>query len=235
MKKFKMMSLVTIAILVTVISCSTTPKPAVEKVLTAEEQEKLTPDSVIQALKDGNKRFAEGEMTVRDHTQQVRASVKGQFPKAIVLSCVDSRVPVEDVFDRGIGDLFVARVAGNFVNKDIIGSMEFATKVAGAKLILVMGHEHCGAVKAAINNVQLGSISSLVKAIKPAVRMSKNFEGEKTVENPDYVHHVCENNVVNTVNEIRKRSKIIKQLEKDKKIKIIGAIYNMDSGLVNFL
>ena len=209
-------------------------KPVVEKILTKEEQDKLTPDSVLEALREGNKRFVTGNLTIRDHNEQVRKSVQGQYPKAIVLSCVDSRVPVEDVFDRGIGDLFVARVAGNFVNEDILGSMEFATKIAGAKLILVMGHEHCGAVKAAINNVQLGNITSLVNNIKPAVKISGKFEGEKSADNPQYVHEVCQNNVHNTVSQIRKRSSIIKNLEKEGKIKIVGAMYDMDSGKVEF-
>lgn len=133
-------------------------EPLVERVLTAEEQAALTPDEVIQILEEGNKRFVNNDLTKRNHSAQVRKSTYGQYPKAIVLSCVDSRVPVEDILDQGIGDIFVARVAGNFVNEDILGSMEFACKVAGAKLVLVMGHEHCGAVKAAVDDVKLGNI-----------------------------------------------------------------------------
>ena len=124
-------------------------KGLVQEVLTKEQQDALTPDAVITSFKDGNERFLNNDLTARDHSAQVRNSTLSQFPKAIVLSCVDSRVPVEDVFDRGIGDIFVARVAGNFVNEDILGSMEFACKVSRSKVILVMGHEHCGAVKAA--------------------------------------------------------------------------------------
>jgi len=134
----------------------------VENVLTKEEQDALTPDMVIQSLKEGNGRFTRNDLTARDHSAQVRDAVKAQYPKAIVLSCVDSRVPVEDVFDRGIGDIFVARVAGNFVNEDILGSMEFACKVAGSKLVMVMGHEHCGAVKAAVDDVKLGNITPML-------------------------------------------------------------------------
>jgi len=141
----------------------------VENVLTKEEQDALTPDMVIQSLKEGNGRFTRNDLTARDHSAQVRDAVKAQYPKAIVLSCVDSRVPVEDVFDRGIGDIFVARVAGNFVNEDILGSMEFACKVAGSKLVMVMGHEHCGAVKAAVDDVKLGNITPMLTKIKPAV------------------------------------------------------------------
>ena len=136
----------------------------------------------------------------------------------------------------GIGDIFVARVAGNFVNEDILGSMEFATKVAGAKLVLVLGHEHCGAVKAAIDKVDLGNISSLVKNISPAVEKAKmSYKGEQSSKNPEFVHEVCQHNVLHTISEIRKRSEILKDLEKSGQIKIIGAIYDMDSGKVDFL
>ena len=207
-----------------------------QNVLTYEEQQKLTPDLVIEIFKDGNKRFVKGNQTIRDHNYQVRKTASGQYPKAIVLSCVDSRVPVEDVFDMGIGDIFVARVAGNFVNEDILGSMEFATKVAGAKLVLVLGHEHCGAVKAAIDKVDLGNISSLVKNISPAVEKAKmSYKGEQSSKNPEFVHEVCQHNVLHTISEIRKRSEILKDLEKSGQIKIIGAIYDMDSGKVDFL
>lgn len=150
----------------------------VEEVLTKEEQEALTPDMVIQSFKEGNGRFMRNDLTARDHSEQVRKSTNAQYPKAIVLSCVDSRVPVEDVFDRGIGDIFVARVAGNFANEDILGSMEFACKVSGSKLILVMGHEHCGAVKAAIDNVELGNITPMLSKIKPAVE-KVSYNGER--------------------------------------------------------
>lgn len=210
-------------------------QPVVEKILTQEQQAKLTPQMVIKSLKAGNRRFKDGNLTIRDHNQQIRKSVLGQYPKAIILSCVDSRIPVEDVFDRGIGDLFVARVAGNFANEDILGSMEFATKVAGARLILVLGHEHCGAIKATIDNVQLGNISSLVKNIKPAIKMSDAFSGDKTAANQKYVTEVSKNNVRNTVKNIRNNSAIIKKLEQQGKVKIIGAIYDMDTGQVAFL
>lgn len=225
------------SIFFTAIGCvSSQPKKVapVSEVLTAEQQAQLTPDDVISRFKAGNERFVLNDMTTRNHTDQIRKSSKGQYPKAIVLSCVDSRVPVEDVFDLGIGDVFVARVAGNFVNEDILGSMEFATKVAGAKLVLVMGHEHCGAIKAAIDNVKLGNITSLVNKIKPAVNMTKAFKGDKTVKNQNYVNAVCENNVKNTIQDIRKGSSILNELEKSGKIKIVGAIYNMDTGKVIF-
>ena len=139
----------------------------VNHVMTKEQQAALTPDAVVQDFIEGNKRFHSGVKTVRDHSEQIRKAVPGQFPKAVGLSCLDSRVPVEDVFDQGLGDIFVGRVAGNFVNEDLLGSMEFACKVAGAKLILVMGHQHCGAVKSAIDDVKLGNITAMLAKIKP--------------------------------------------------------------------
>nr|WP_299341770.1 carbonic anhydrase family protein [Allomuricauda sp.] len=206
----------------------------VEKVLTKEEQDALTPDMVIQSFKEGNERFTRNDLTERNHSEQVRRSTLAQYPKAIVLSCVDSRVPVEDVFDRGIGDVFVARVAGNFVNEDILGSMEFACKVSGSKLILVMGHEHCGAVKAAIDNVQLGNITTMLGKIKPAVEKVEYF-GARNSKNQEFVHMVCESNVQNTITQIRKKSPILDEMEQNQEIKIIGAIYDMDTGKVSFL
>jgi carbonic anhydrase len=210
-------------------------KPLVYKVLTAEEQAALTPDIILTALKAGNKRFMNNEITARDHSAQVRNSTKGQFPKAVILSCLDSRVPVEDVFDRGIGDIFVGRVAGNFVNEDLLGSMEFGCKVAGAKVILVLGHEHCGAVKAAIDDVELGNITAMLKKIKPAVELASGFEGEKTSKNEAYVHAVCESNVKNTMNQIRINSPILKEMEDNGEIIIVGAVYDLDDGEVTFL
>ena len=206
----------------------------VEKVLTAEEQAALQPDEVIKIFKEGNTRFISNDLTARDHSEQVRKSTNAQYPKAIVLSCVDSRVPVEDVFDRGIGDIFVARVAGNFVNEDILGSMEFACKVSGSKLILVMGHEHCGAVKAAVDDVKLGNITPMLKKIKPAVA-AVAYDGERTSKNAEFVHMVCESNVKNTIQEIRLKSPILKEMEDNGEIKIVGAVYDMDSGKVTFL
>ena len=206
----------------------------VEDVLTKTQQDALSPDMVIQSLKEGNERFMRNDLTARDHSAQVRKSVMAQFPKAIVLSCVDSRVPVEDVFDRGIGDIFVARVAGNFVNEDILGSMEFACKVSGSKLVLVMGHEHCGAVKAAVDNVKLGNITSMLTKIRPAVESIK-YEGDRSSKNQEFVHKASESNVRNTIEEIRKQSPILKEMEANGEIKIIGALYDMDDGSVGFL
>jgi len=207
----------------------------VETVLTKEEQAALSPQEVIQALKAGNERFVRSDLTARDHSVQIRESADSQFPKAIVLSCVDSRVPVEDVFDKGIGDIFVARVAGNFVNDDILGSMEFATKVAGAKLILVLGHENCGAIHAAIDGAQLGHITKMLKNIRPAVKRSTASEGPRTSQNRLFVHEVSENNVQVAVENIAKKSKLLKTMVEQGEIDIKGAVYDMDTGVVNFL
>ena len=214
---------------------SETDPPLVERVLTQAEQDKLTPDEVLRLLKDGNRRFVSGTLTSRDHSKLVREAANGQFPKAMILSCVDSRIPVEDVFDRGIGDVFVARVAGNFENTDILGSMEFACKVSGAKLVLVLGHEHCGAVKAAIDGVVLGNITRMLENIKPAVESISGYEGRKSSENPEFVHMVAEKNVRLTIEDVRRRSTILKEMEDAGDIKIVGALYDMDTGKIDFL
>ena len=205
-----------------------------EDVLTKEQQDALSPDEVIKMLEEGNIRFTNNDLTARNHSQQVRNSTLSQYPKAMVLSCVDSRVPVEDIFDRGIGDLFVARVAGNFVNEDILGSMEFATKVSGSKLILVMGHEHCGAIKAAVDDVKLGNITAMLQKIRPAVE-SVAYDGERNSKNDEFVHMVCENNVKNTIDQIRINSPILKEMEDKGEIKIVGAVYDMGNGKVVWL
>jgi carbonic anhydrase len=205
-------------------------------VLTHDERDALTPDVVIQEFIEGNERFKTSDMTYRNHSEEVRkTATDGQFPKAIVLSCVDSRVPVEDVFDQGLGDVFVARVAGNVSNPDIIGSMEFACKVSGAKVIIVMGHQHCGAVKGAIDNVNLGNITSIVDKIKPAVAKSQNFEGEKTSKNEAFVKTVAKNNIQNTINEIRSKSEILRTMERNGEIKIIGVFYTLRNGELEFI
>jgi len=209
-------------------------KPLVQEVLTQEQRDALSPNDVLMAFKEGNKRFINNDLTARDHSEQVRKSAAGQFPKAVVLSCLDSRVPVEDVFDRGIGDIFVGRVAGNFVNEDLLGSMEFGCKVAGAKMILVLGHEHCGAVKAAIDDVKLGNITAMLAKIRPAVDKVQ-YDGDRTSKNKEFVHKVCESNVLNTIEQIRMNSPILKELEDQGLIKIVGGVYDMDSGVVTFM
>ena len=210
-------------------------KPLREKVLTISEQQALTPDMVIQGLKEGNSRYVNNDLTQRDHSAMVRNASKGQYPKAVILSCLDSRVPVEDVFDKGIGDLFVARIAGNFENEDILGSMEFGCKVSGAKLILVLGHESCGAIKAAIDNVKLGNITAMLTKIKPAVVKSQNFIGDKISKNDAFVEYVSKNNVINTIENIKSKSPILKEMADKGEIKIEGAYYSIKTGEVIFL
>lgn len=202
----------------------------VSKILTKAERDQLTPDDIWEQLKAGNTRFRTNNSTQRNHAEQIRKAVVGQYPKAIVLSCVDSRVPVEDVFDQGLGDVFVARVAGNFVNEDILGSMEFACKVAGAKLILVMGHQHCGAIRGAIDHVEMGHLTNLLKNIAPAVASQQNFKGNKTTKNEQFVRAVAMANVKNTIANIRKQSQILKDMEDSGQIKIMGAFYTLTKG-----
>ena len=204
-------------------------------ILTAEEQAKLTPDIVLNMLIAGNQEFMDEGPTVRDNSQRVKEAVSGQHPKAAIVSCLDSRVLVEDIFHQGIGDLFVARVAGNFVNSDILGSLEYACKVSGSKLIVVLGHEHCGAIKSAIDDVKLGNITSMLEKIKPAVNnASKDFTGNKTSKNHEFVEAVCSHNVYYAIDQIRAESPILKEMEDNGEIKIVGGIYQMETGKIEF-
>lgn len=203
---------------------------------TKAERDSLTPEKVLQEFLEGNKRFISGNVTQREHSEEIRkVATDGQYPKAMVLSCVDSRVPVEDIFDQGIGDVFVGRVAGNFVNTDLLGSIEFACKIAGAKLIIVMGHQHCGAVKGAIDDVHLGNLTSMLTNIKPAVKMSQNFEGEKSSKNETFVKLVAQNNIRNTIAQIRIKSKILKEMESKGEIKIVGVFYTLRTGKLELI
>lgn len=205
-----------------------------EKVLTSEQQAQLTPDTVLAILKKGNEDFVSDALTVRNNSARIREAALGQHPKAVILSCLDSRVPVEDVFHRGIGDLFVARVAGNIVNEDILGSLEYACKVSGSKVIVVLGHEYCGAIKAAIDDVKLGNITALLSKIRPVVVADTQFKGEKTTKNKAYVDHVCLENVKFSIHNIREKSPILKEMEAKAEIKIVGGIYKMETGKVEF-
>jgi carbonic anhydrase len=209
--------------------------PLVETVLTEEEQKRLTPDMIIDSLKAGNKRFVNGSLTLRDHSAQVRHAVLGQYPKAVVLACIDSRVTVEDIFDKGIGDLFIAKVAGNVVNEDILGSIEFGCKVAGAKVVIVLGHEYCGAIKSAIDEVKLGNVTNLLAKIKPAIDSVLVVDKNRSGKNKDFVHSVCLQNVHLAIRTIREKSQILSEMEEKGEIKIVGADYDMETGVVTFL
>ena len=205
------------------------------KVLTAEEQAKLTPEDVLEILKKGNQEFIEDKLTIRNNSERVREAALGQYPKAVIVSCLDSRVPVEDVFHRGIGDIFVARVAGNIVNDDILASLEYACKVSGSKLVVVLGHEYCGAIKSAIDDVKLGNITTLLSKVKPAIEKAKvNFNGDQTSKNPAFVEAVCDHNVHLAMDQIRKKSPILKEMEKKGESMIVGGVYDMETGKVSF-
>jgi carbonic anhydrase len=210
----------------------------VKSILTAEEQADMTPGEIIGRLKKGNENFINNNLTQRDHSEQRRKAMIGQYPKAIVLSCVDSRVPVEDVFDLGIGDIFVARVAGNIENADIVGSMEYATAVAGSKVVIVMGHTACGAVKSTIDSVDakalgMNSLADLIDEIEPAVQETP-LHGERTSKNEKFTNTVITNNAMRTVKNIREASPTMAKMEDEGKIMIVSAVYDMETGKVSF-
>ena len=197
-------------------------------------QAALTPDSVLADLKAGNKRYVANTPNQTDTAARIKKGNEGQFPKAYVLSCVDSRVPVEQAFDQGLGDLFVGRVAGNIENEDQLGSMEYAVAVGGVKLIVVMGHESCGAVKSACDDIKLGNASALLQKIRPAVRSIEGYAG-KTAKDKDFVTSVVKANVKRTVDDIRVRSEVLADAEKAGKIKIVGAYYSLKDGAITFM
>ncbi len=204
--------------------------------LTKEIQGALAPTAVLTDLLEGNKRFTNAKKEEVDYLAQVKQTVGGQFPKAVILSCIDSRVPVEVVFDQSIGDVFVARVAGNFENVDILGSMEYSCKVAGSKLVLVLGHEACGAVKAACDGVELGNITALLSKIMPAVKLSADqVDGEANSSNNEMVAKTVANNVLLTIDRIREKSPILKEMESNGEIKIVGGVYHLSTGKVEML
>jgi len=205
-----------------------------DKIMTAEEQKALTPDMVIQRLKDGNKLFLANDITQRDHSSLVRDGIQGQFPMAVILACMDSRVPVEDVFNCAAGDLFICRVAGNVVNEDILGSLEYGCKVSGAKLIVVMGHRYCGAIKSAVKDVKLGNITPLLAKMKPAIKQCENFDGEKSYKNESYLTQVAICNVKYVAEEIKKKSPVLKGMIDKGELKIIGAGYDLNNGELVF-
>jgi carbonic anhydrase len=202
--------------------------------LTKEQRDSMTPSQVIDELKKGNERFRAGKMAPRNYLAEKRSSAAGQYPAAVILGCLDSRVPAEIVFDAGIGDTFVGRVAGNVVNDDMLGSMEFACAVSGAKVVLVLGHTACGAVKGAIDDVVLGNLTGLLARIKPAVSETK-FDGEKSSKNASYVNAVARTNVAVALADIRRRSPILEDLEKKGSIKMAGAMYDLATGVVDFV
>lgn len=203
---------------------------------TQETQSKMTPELSLQNLREGNKRFLENVRLSRNLVQQVRETASGQYPYATVLSCIDSRVSSELIFDQGMGDLFSIRIAGNFVNEDILGSMEFACKLAGTKLVVVLGHTACGAVKGACDHARLGNLTTLINKIEPAVAAvsepaDKSLRNSKNI---DFVNQVAEKNVMMTIENIRNQSPVLVEMEKNHEIKIIGGMYDISNGEVTF-
>lgn len=211
---------------------SSTPEP-VRDVLTSEAQQALTPDDVLSDLKEGNRRFMEGRLTPRDYLAQAAASASGQYPKAVILGCVDSRVPPEIVFDQGIGDLFVGRIAGNFENVDMLGSLEFATKVAGSKLIVVLGHTSCGAIKGAVAGVDLGNLTAMLDNFDEALEQASS--GNSDISDSELIRAATEENVRQTVNDILSDSTVIAELVESGDVAVVGGIYDLASGRVTWL
>ena len=205
------------------------------KTLTKEMQTAITPALALEILKDGNKRFVSNLKINRNLLQQANETSDGQHPFAVILSCIDSRTSAELIFDQGLGDVFSIRIAGNILNEDILGSMEFATKVVGTKIIIVLGHNKCGAIVGACNNVELGNLTALLDKVKPAIALEKETTENRTGSNVRFVDNVTTNNVIHTIERIRRESPIILDLENTGAIKIVGAIYNVDNGRVNFL
>jgi carbonic anhydrase len=201
--------------------------------LTKEQRDRMTPDEILAAMQRGNDRFRKGEDRARDFLAEQRASAKGQYPAAMILSCIDSRAPAEVIMDLGLGNAFNARVAGNVVNDDILGSMEFACQASGAKVVLVMGHTSCGAIRGAIDNVELGNLTALLARIQPAVKATKSA-GERNSKNAAFVDAVARTNVTLTMGQILERSTVLRDLHAKKAIKIAGAMYNLETATVEF-
>ena len=201
--------------------------------LTKEMRNALSPKNALQMLKDGNHRFVTNLKMNRNLLQQVNDTSDEQFPFALILSCIDSRTSAELIFDQGLGDIFSCRIAGNILNEDILGSMEFACKVAGAKLIMVLGHSECGAIKGACNHVKMGNLTGLLKKIRVVVKEVAKA-GQVDPKSNDFIDLVSKENVKNVLKNIPKKSKIIRDLVKDKKIIIVGAMYDVSSGKVDF-
>jgi carbonic anhydrase len=202
--------------------------------LTKAERDSMTPEQVLDVMKEGNARFRRGDRRNRDYLRAQQASASGQYPAAVLLSCIDSRAPAEVIMDLGLGDIFNCRVAGNIQNPDILGSMEFGCSVAGARLVLVMGHTKCGAIKGAIDNAQLGNLSQLLAKIRPAVDATA-YTGERSGSNYEFVDAVARKNVEMTVSSIRTSSAVLAGLEAQGRIEICGAMYDLTTGALKFM
>jgi len=201
--------------------------------LTRAQRDQMTAEQIIATMQRGNERFRTGKEKPHNYLAQQKASAPGQYPAAVILSCIDSRAPAETIMDLGIGDVFNARVAGNIANDDILGSLEFACKLAGAKVVLVMGHTACGAIKGAIDKAELGHLTSLLAKIRPAVEATR-YEGERSAKNDGFVDAVARKNVELTMADIRGRSPVLADLEAKGVLKIAGAMYNIKTAQVEF-
>lgn len=199
-----------------------------------ESQASLNPKKALQFLKEGNQRFVNNLKFNRNLLQQVNETRDGQWPFAVVLSCIDSRTSAELVFDQGLGDIFSVRIAGNIVNDDILGSMEFACKVAGSKTIVVLGHTKCGAVKGACDHVEMGNLTTLLSKLQPAVAAETQTVADRNSKNSEFVENVANINVHLTVNEILKRSPILREMIDKGEVGICGAMYDVETGVVDF-
>ncbi|TNJ47205.1 carbonic anhydrase [Tamlana fucoidanivorans] len=206
------------------------------KAHTKETQATMTPEKALAFLKEGNFRFQRNLKANRNLLEQVNDTSDGQFPFATILSCIDSRVSAELVFDQGLGDIFSVRIAGNFVNEDILGSMEFACKLAGTKLIVVLGHTSCGAIKGACDDAKLGNLTKMLEKITPAVQQTEQPEDTslRNSKNIDFVNDVAKKNVELTIARIRKESPVLAEMEEQGAIKIVGGMYDINSGAVDF-
>ncbi len=202
---------------------------------TKDSQAATTPEQALQMLKDGNARFVMGKMLERDLMKQVKATGDGQFPFAAIVGCIDSRASNELIFDQGVGDIFSVRIAGNFVNDDMLGSLEFACAVAGAKLVLVVGHTECGAIKGACDDLVLGNLTQTLANLKPAVAAVSGFEPDRTSKNGDFVQAVADKNVALTMQRIRQRSAVLREMADKGDIGIKGAMYDVHTGQVTFM
>ena len=213
-----------------------TSAPAISAVMTQAKQKQLSADQALQMLKDGNARFVSGKMEKRDLPAQVKATGHdGQYPFASVVSCIDSRAAPSLVFDQGIGDIFTARVAGNVVNEDILGSLEYASKVAGSKLVVILGHSHCGAVKGACDNAVLGNLTQLVAKIRPAVDATPDTHGaDRSSKNHHFVDAVAENSVKMTVKTVMDKSPVLREMAEKGEIKVVGAMLDVETGKIQF-
>lgn len=206
------------------------------KAHTKETQAAITPDIAIQLLKEGNSRFVDNKKADRNLLDQVNDTASGQYPFATILSCIDSRVSAELIFDQGVGDIFSARVAGNIVNEDLLGSIEFACKLAGTKVVVILGHTACGAVKGACDDAKMGNLTTLLHKIKPAVRAisEPTNPNERNSKNINFVNEVAKKNVQLTIEDTRSLSPVLQEMEENGEIKIVGAMYNISDGKVTF-